>query len=168
MQLPPWLPKCLNSSNNDDVDTTKASILTYRSRTTKIIIIRLKCDSSMMSSIPCLPATTCNISYYAINAKFYLRCHFVQRGSTFCFVFLLLVLLGESLVKTQNTAVFANFVQFHHASPAVDRQLITRFVTRPGRFASFLILTDHSLGRHKFASLFYSQYQTILRFSVLP
>jgi hypothetical protein len=43
----------------------------------------------------------CFDDYYCSN--FYLRCHFVQRGSTICFVVVLLVvvllLLGESLIK---------------------------------------------------------------------
>jgi hypothetical protein len=53
------------------------------------------------------------------------RCHFVQRGSTICFVVFVLLILLEN----KNTDVFAKFVQFHHASQAVDRQHIASFIT---------------------------------------
>jgi hypothetical protein len=32
-------------------------------------------------------------------------------------------------VNSQNTAVFANFVQFHYAAPAIGHQHITSFIT---------------------------------------
>jgi hypothetical protein len=44
----------------------------------------------------------------------------MPRGSSFCVLFLLsLLFFLESLVNIYYTAVFTNFVQFHHASPAV-------------------------------------------------
>jgi hypothetical protein len=54
-----------------------------------------------------------------IFSLFYLRWHAMKRGSILCFV----VVVG---VIRQNTAGFANFDQFHYASPAY-----CKFYNRP-------------------------------------
>jgi hypothetical protein len=62
----------------------------------------------------------------------------------------------------RHTAVFANFVQFHHASPVVGRQHITSFITgrRPADLQPFYQAKAGSFGRQQFV---YRQF-----FSLLP
>jgi uncharacterized integral membrane protein len=61
----------------------------------------------------------------------------VRCGSNICFVVLVgLVLVLVLVLISQNTVLFEEFVQFHHASPAVGRQHIACFIT--GRFAIYL------------------------------
>jgi uncharacterized membrane protein len=48
-----------------------------------------------------------NEDFYNIFFDFYPHCHFVQRGSTICFVVLLVLvlLLGESLIRSNQKAL---------------------------------------------------------------
>jgi uncharacterized integral membrane protein len=62
----------------------------------------------------------------------------VRCGSNICFVVLVglfLVLVLVLVLIGQNTVLFEEFVQFHHAPP-VGRQHIACFIT--GRFAIYL------------------------------
>jgi hypothetical protein len=67
-------------------------------------------------------------NYFLKKIDFYPGWNDVQLGSKFCFV----------VVVSQNTAVLAIFVQFHHPSPAVGRQHIASFIT--GLFAIYLYI----------------------------
>jgi hypothetical protein len=85
-------------------------------------------------------------------------------GSSFCFV-VFVVHVVNLLRESEYCHALAIFVQFYQASPAVGRQHIASCITGHRPLAIFF--TGRAVGQQ--TGLFRcNQYQTNLRFSVLP